>query len=156
MLTAILEAISSERAARLATTVAALVAIIAFGLGYLQFKETQVATRQTLNLQSDMLRHERETKAIELFIKFNELQRELAGKALPKKSEALFWQYNMLLALTESVFRLTQGDQGWYETVRWMLKTQRSFLESTPQGCRTFNTTFVQVMREEAPRMVCE
>ena len=147
---------SSQPAAQLATVIASIFAMFAIGLGYLQFRETQVATRQALRLQADTLQHERDSKAIEFFIKFNELQRDLSEKALSQKSETTFWQYNMLLALTESVYRLTEGDPGWYETVRWMVKSQRSFLEGTPQGCVTMTPAFVRLMKDEVPRTVCE
>jgi hypothetical protein len=92
---------------------------------------------------------------VELFLKFNELQKDVATKPLPRKGEAAFWHYNMMLALTESVFKLTEGDRGWRETVAWMLETQRPFLESVVQGCQTFADDFVALMRAAAPEMQC-
>ena len=144
-----------ERAAHIATIVAALVAILAFGFGLSQFSETQKLTRENLKLQAETLTHERESKAIEFFLKFNELQKEVAGKPLPKKGEAAFWHHNMLLSLTESVYKLTEGDTGWRETVIWMLTSQKLFLASVPQGCKTFAAEFVKLMKDAAPQMRC-
>jgi hypothetical protein len=144
-----------QRAAHFATVVAALVAIAMLGLGFSQFIETQKLTRENLRLQTDVLNHERESKAIEFFLKFNELQKEVAGKPLPRKGDVAFWHHNMLLTLTESIFRLTEGDPGWRETVVWMLQTQKPFLDGIEQGCRTFATEFVVLMKSAAPAMKC-
>ena len=144
-----------ERAAHIATVIASIVAVVTFSVGLYQFTETQKLSRENLRLQAATLNHERESKAVELFLKFNELQKEVAAKPLPRKGDAAFWHYNMMLALTESVFKLTEGDSGWRETVAWMLETQRPFLESVPQGCRTFVEPFVAIMRTVAPKMQC-
>jgi len=144
-----------ERAAHIATIIASLVAILAFGFGLSQFTDTQQLARENLRLQAQALSHERESKAVELFLKFNELKKEVANKPLPKKGGAAFWHHNMLLAITESVFKLTEGDAGWLETVSWMLEGQRPFLESAPQGCKTFADAFVVLMRHAAPRITC-
>jgi hypothetical protein len=143
------------RVADKATVVAAGVAILTFAVGLYQFTDTQKLARRNLELQAATLDQERESKAIELFLKFNELEKEMATKPLPKKGDAAFWQYNMMLTLTESVFRLTEGDSGWLDTVTWMLQAQRPFLEDTPQGCRTFAASFLVLMRSAAPKMQC-
>jgi hypothetical protein len=144
-----------ERAASIATVVAAVVAIVTFAVGVYQFTDTQQLARKNLELQAATLNQERESKAIELFLKFNELEKEVATKPMPKKGDASFWQYNMMLTLTESVFRFTEGDDGWQETVDWMLETQRPFLEGTPQGCRTFAASFLVLMKTIIPKMQC-
>ena len=144
-----------ERLAHIATVIAALVAILAFGFGLSQFNETQRLTRENLKLQMEALSHERESKAIDLFVKFNELQKEVAGKPLPRKGEAGFWHHNMLLALTESIYKLTEGDTGWHETVVWMLTSQKPFLVAVPQGCKTFAAEFLKLMKDAAPAMRC-
>lgn len=147
--------VAMERAAHISTIVASLVAILAFGFGLWQFTETQTLTRVNLSLQAETLDHERESKALEFFLKFNELQKEIANKPLPKRGDAYFWHYNMLLTITESVYRLTRADPGWQETVLWMLQVQSQFLESVPQGCRTFNADFVTLLRKAVPRLKC-
>ena len=114
--------------ADLATVVAAVAAVAALAFGLYQFNETQALTRENLRLQAETLGHERESKAIEFFIKFNELKKELAGKPIGDENDASFWSHNMALALTESVYKLTEGDPGWKKTVLWMLKTQNEWL----------------------------
>ena len=144
-----------ERAAHIATVAASIVAIVAFAVGLTQFNETQRLSQDNLRVQAETLNHERESKAVELFLKYNELQKEVASKPLPRKGEAAFWHHNMLLALTESVFKLTEGDTGWGKTVEWMLETQKPFLEGVSQGCTTFATEFVELMHRAAPKMQC-
>jgi hypothetical protein len=144
-----------ERAAHFATIIASLVATFTFSFGLLQFNETQKLARENLRLQTETLIHERETKAIELFVKYNELQKEIADKPSPRKGDAAFWHHNLLLTLTESVFRLTEDDFGWGQTVGWMLQSQKTFLESVEQGCRTFAPKFLNLMKTAAPAMKC-
>jgi hypothetical protein len=144
-----------ERAAHFATITAALVAIFTFGFGLLQFGETQKLARENLRLQTETITLEREVKAIELFAKYNELQKEVAGRPLSEEDGAAFWHHNLLLTLTESVFRLTEGDLGWGETVAWMLGSQKAFLERVEQGCRTFAPKFLDLMKTAAPAMKC-
>lgn len=43
-----------------------------------------------------------------------------------------------MLGVTEAVFKLTQADEGWDETVSWMLEAQRPFLLQTEFNCKTF------------------
>ena len=144
-----------ERDAHLATIVAARVAAFTCVFGLLQFHETQRLTRENLQLQAETLKHERESKAIEFFAKFNELQKEVGGKPLPKKGDAAFWHHNLLLALTEAVYRLTEDDFGWGQTVIWMLQTQKPYLEGVEQGCKTLAPKFLDLMKGAAPTMKC-
>jgi hypothetical protein len=144
-----------ERAATFSTISASLVTIFAFCFGIWQFTETQKLTQENLRLQAETLDHERDSKAIELFLKFNELQREVANKPLPKRGDSYFWHHNMLLTITESVYRLTSPDPGWQETVFWMLKEQKRYIEAVPQGCQTFNTDFIKLMKKIAPHLNC-
>ena len=144
-----------ERAAHAATVVAALIAIFALTFGLWQFNQTQTLTRENLRLQKETLGYERDSKAVELFLKFNELQKDISSHLLPKKGEASFWHHNMLLALTETVYKLTEGDPGWRETVIFMLQTEKPFLDGVEQNCRTFYGPFVELMKSIAPAMKC-
>jgi hypothetical protein len=133
--------------ADIATIVAAIVASLALGFGYTQFRDTQQLARATLQLQSDTLAHERESKAIEHFVKFNEIQQDADADA--KK----YWRKNASLALTEAVFKLTKDDAGWKETVFWMLRRQTDFLADL--ACATYDPNFVELMRDAVKREVC-
>jgi hypothetical protein len=147
---------SMQRAAHFASIAASILAVFAFGVGLWQFTVTQKQARETLELQTDTLKHERQSKAIDYFIKFNELQKDAAGKPLPKNDDdPEFWRHNLLLALTEQLFLLTEGDMGWELTVQWMLEKQEPFLVGKPQGCNTFAVRFVALMRKAAPAMKC-
>src|SRR6266496_6310268 len=65
-----------ERAAHLATVVGALVAAVALLVAVYEFTKTQRMARRNLELQMKTLLQDREIKAIELFLKFNEQQQE--------------------------------------------------------------------------------
>lgn len=136
-----------EIAAHLATTVAAIVAIVTLIFGFFQFRETQRMTREALRLQTDTLGRERQTKAVDLFVKFNEIQREAVASQTVSESEkaASFWRQNLLLSITESIFLLTEGDAGWKATTVWMLELQKDFL--TSMKCSTVASQFVALVR---------
>jgi hypothetical protein len=142
-------------AAHCATIAAALVAALAFIVGLLQFNETQKMTRENIRLQNEVLTHEREAKAIEFYMKYHELKKAVSDKPLPKSSDPAFWDYNLLLVLTESIFRLTEGDEGWGKGVMGMLQSQKDFLEHQEQDCRTWAPRFLALMQQAAPAMRC-
>ena len=137
-----------EMLAHASTVFAAVFAVVTFGVGLSQFNKTQYFARETLA-------HERESKAVELFLKFNESMQTRPKDPIQDK-EQLFWSDNALLALTEAVYKLTTPDAGWTRTVDWMLSKQRSFLEREIQGCKTFADSFVVLMKQAAPSMKCE
>jgi hypothetical protein len=145
-----------ERAAHLATVVGALVAAVALLVGVYEFTKTQHMARKNLELQIAMLQKDREIKATELFLKFNEQKEEFAGKPAPRKGEAAYWRANALLAATEAVFKLTRGDKGWEETVSWMLEEQRPFLLQSEFSCKTFAGDFLLRMKKAAPDLKCK
>jgi hypothetical protein len=103
-----------------------------------------------------MLQKDREIKATELFLKFNEQKEEFAGEPPPRKGDAAYWRANGLLATTEAIFKLTRGDTGWEETVSWMLDEQRPFLHQTEFYCGTFAGDFLELMKKAAPDLKCK
>jgi hypothetical protein len=144
-----------EGPANIATIVASVVATMALIFGYVPFHETQLLTRKAMELQVSALEHEREAKAIDLFLKFNEIQQAIASPSRKTKGEVLFWQQNIALTTTESVFKLTQGDAGWMATVAFMLQEQRDFLKKNGLQCATFLPAFVEFVTKEMGEDVC-
>jgi hypothetical protein len=147
--------ISMERNAHIATVAPAVIAAAAFLFGVCQFTQTQKLARKNLELQAETLQQERESKAVDLFLKFNEKQQELAAKPPPRKGEAAFWRYNAMLSTTEAVYILTRGDVGWEETVSWMLEVQQPYLKQTQFPCKTFSQDFLVEMRKAVPGLKC-
>ena len=137
-------------ASSLATVAASVIAALAFSVGIWQFGRTQQATRSNLTLQAELLKHEREAKAIELFVQFSQLKHETADRPLSAKD---FWQHNAMVALTESVHKIAGDDPEWRKTVIWMLKTQEPFLLSSSIDRSTFVPSFLEVMRVSIPEM---
>jgi hypothetical protein len=112
-------------------------------------------TRQAITLQLDALKHEREAKAIDLFLKFNEIQQSIAAPSRKTSERALYWQKNIAVTATESVFKLTEGDPGWMATVAFMLREQTDFLENNGLECATFLPAFIDLVKKEIDQNVC-
>ncbi len=144
-----------ERAANFGTIVASIVAISALGFGFHQFRATQILTRQTLELQQKVFRHERESKAIELTLKFNEIQHQMAASSRRLTEEALYWQRNFLVTITEAVFELMEDDPQWMATVSFLLQEQSTSLKKDGLQCRTFAPTFVAFANKTLGFNVC-
>ena len=125
-----------QRLAHTAGIAAGLVAVAAFVLGYSQFRDTQRAERESLSLQ-------REARAVDLFVKYNELMRD-APRSRTNNANDAFWRGNLAMALSESIFRLTEDDSGWRETVKWMVSDHTADL---PLNCATYDTAFVTLVR---------
>ena len=98
-----------ERSSYFATIAVAVVGICALLVGVYQFSETQKQQRETLEL-------ERQAKAVELFVKYNDLMREAAAQKSRENTGAVFWRNNLSIAITESIWNLTIGDSGWEST----------------------------------------
>jgi hypothetical protein len=67
-----------ERAAQRATVLGFFVAAVTFFFGVRQFTDTQEMARKNIELQMETLQKDREIKATDLFLKFNE-QKEKRG-----------------------------------------------------------------------------
>ena len=125
--------------AHVATIVASVVAVAALIGGLWQFTLTQEATR--------------EAKAIDLYLRFNEINETLPEFATTQDTPDKFWRRNALVTITESVFRLTAPDPGWRETIEWMIQVQRPFLTSTRLNSRTYSQPFIRVMKTAIPEL---
>jgi hypothetical protein len=144
-----------EQAASLATILASIVASFALAFGYHQFRATQLLARQTLALQNEALQHEREAKAIDLFLKFNEIQLSVASPSHKSTKQALYWQQNLAVTTTESIFKLMEADSGWLATVAFMLREQTDFLMLNGLDCPTYLPAFVTLVNKVMEEDVC-
>lgn len=107
------------------TIAACIVAVIALLLGTRQFAETQRASR--------------ETQAVELFLKFNQLNIE---QALSSNAESDHWYNNSKFAITESLFEIAHKSESWAHTIRWMLEQQDDFIRSGNFDVETYTKGF--------------
>ena len=145
---------AGDRIAPWATIIAAVVAVVSFYYGYRQFRETQEATRQTLNLQRinlnmqrESLDLERDDKAVDLLVKYNDLMREAYSDRSSTKAAGAFWRDNGAIVIAESIFQLKAEDNGWRETVRWILENHSDFLKGG-LDCPTYDGKFVQFVSQ--------
>ena len=126
---------------RFAPLLASTIAIAAILSGLWQFRQTQ--------------RLSREAKAVDLFLKFNELNEGLIANPASNLEDVSFWKFNALLTITEAVFRLTDGEATWKHTVHWMLRLQEPFLTTNGVKSRTFSPRFVREIRMAVPNAKC-
>lgn len=144
-----------------ATILAALVAVVSFYYGYRQFRQTQEATRETLNvqrtnldLQKKSLDLDRDFKAVELIVKYNDLMTEADSSRSSTKVRSAFWRDNSALVIAESIFKLKGDDKGWRETVRWILENHTDFLKDGID-CSTYDEEFIKFLNTVMKCDVC-
>jgi len=105
--------------ADVSTILASVTAVVALWVSANQFYKTQKSTR--------------ETQAVELFLKWNDLSAE-QERILTNEQEAnptsnpTHWIGNNKMAITEALFELTHESREWRNTLRWMLQMQRPFI----------------------------
>lgn len=116
--------------------------ILAVGLGLWQFWETQDLARENLA-------NEREMKAVELFVKFNEVQEKLT-KDGKKIEDVGYWSGNGLVAIAESISNFTHGNKSWDSTVSWMLDELAPFLIKNQLECKTYSPSFANLLRSRS------
>ncbi len=138
-----------------ATVIAAAVAVFTFYYGYQQFRQTQQAARGTLTLQRETLESDRESKAVELFIKYNELMLEPTSSPKSPKRPSEFWRDNLALSIAESIFKLRRDEEGWRETVKWMLSKHAENLKKKGLDCSTYDPEFVKFVNQMMQKNVC-
>lgn len=139
-----------------ATILAAVVAVIAVYYGYQQFRATQEATRETLALQKKGYEQEQESKAVDLTVKYNEVMSDPRSSQKSANGEDNFsWRDNLGLTIAESIFTLRGDDEGWRETVRWMLHNHTDFLKKKI-NCPTYDPSFIKFVNEYMRQDVCE
>ena len=95
-------------------------------------------------------KNDKEVKAIELFITFNDLQHTIANEPEPHSG---FWPNNSMLAITEGIHKLTIGDECWNRTVIWMLEHQKLFLDVHGADFGTFVPSFSKLMAAVIPSL---
>ncbi len=147
-----------KRAAYLATLAAAGVAIIVLIAGASQFAQTQNAQRASIALHDETLRLERDTrqaethaKAVELFMKYNELMLQL-NVPLPKgaKRETRYWKENLALGLLDALANLTRGNREWENTIAWALERHLRFIRDQRAACSAYSDEFIRLLEKAA------
>jgi hypothetical protein len=98
--------------ANISTIAACFVAIVGFVFGVWQFSMTQKSTR--------------ESQAVELFSKFNQLNIDLENSE--ENYESHHWYRNSMFAITEALYEISRHSDNWEHTVKWMLCQQEKFI----------------------------
>lgn len=129
---------------------ASIVAICALIVGSHQFRLTQKSTR--------------ETQAVELLLKFNQLnidQQKLDIELPPDstdrqrimnlraRNDSHLWYGNCKMAITEALFEISHHSPTWRSTLRWMLYMQKRFIQEGGFECETFSSEFRAFCKDE-------
>lgn len=132
-----------ERYSYIATIAASVVAIFAFGFGYYQFRDTQNAQRQNIELQNQTLSLDRESKAIDLTVKYLDLK--TTGTSRPTRADR---RDQEAVVIAESIFDLAGENEGWKETAKWMVEEQADYIKANHLGCASFNRDFIEYVKQ--------
>jgi hypothetical protein len=129
-----------EGGAHIVAALSVIIAALAIIVGYWQWREGE--------------EFEREKKAVDLVIKYDELMKEPAPSETD--TDAKDWRENLTMVIAESIFRLRRGDEGWENTVRGMVKQHRDFLLTRRfLDCDTFDKEFIKIVNDEMKQDVC-
>jgi hypothetical protein len=137
-----------ERGSHIATIAAAVVAAAAFLVATAEFRATQKLERETIDL-------EREARAVDLFVKYNELMSAAAARPPAKNPQGEDWRGNLAVAIAESIWRLRSNDSGWAATVAWMLQNEERERTVRDLDCSTYDPTFVALAVKTLGHGVC-
>lgn len=131
------------------TMASSLVVVVSVVFGAYQFYETQKLQRESIVIQKDSFEPERNAKAVELFVKYNELMMQpTAGVSKTAKREAWYWKENLAVSLLESLFNLTSGRQEWEAMVGWALEKHGRFIREQRLSCGAYTDQFVNYVEK--------
>ena len=126
-----------------------LVVVAAVVFGSYQFYETQKLQRESIAIQKDSFEPERNAKAVELFVKYNELMMQpTTGVSKAAKREAWYWKENLAVSLLESLFNLTSGRQEWEAMVGWALEKHGRFIREQRLSCGAYTEQFISYVEK--------
>ena len=143
-----------KRGSYWATIIAAIIAILVFTVGLIQFSLTQSTQRETLRIQRESLEMDRQSKAVTLFNEYNKLQREISQEQIVSQ-ETEFWYSNFSISLMESLFNLVGDDEGWRATIRWMVLVHKDSITKDGLDCDTFSPSFIEFVKITLKESVC-
>ena len=133
----------------LVTMASSLVVVAAVVFGSYQFYETQKLQRESIAIQKDSFEPERNAKAVELFVKYNELMMQpTTGVSKAAKREAWYWKENLAVSLLESLFNLTSGRQEWEAMVGWALEKHGRFIREQRLSCGAYTDQFISYVEK--------
>lgn len=145
-----------QLAAYLATILASLSVIVAVSVGSYQFSETQKNQRALFVAQETALGEARiaktaelNSRAIELFLKYNELMLQANAPASKNvRPETRFWKEHLAVNLLESLFNLTRGSKEWENAIRWAVDRHARFIQKQQLSCASYSPEFVAYLEE--------
>ena len=107
----------------------------------------------TNSARQEAVTRERQMKAVDLFIKYNELKLSGSGRTFDAgESES---RRGMSVALTESIFLIEGDDSGWRETLKGMILEEDGPQHQLSVNCATLDDNFEKFATASAGRNIC-
>ena len=113
--------------------------------GY-QFSVTNTARQEAVA-------RERQLKAVDLFIKYNELK--LSGSERKMEAGEVESRRSMSVALTESIFLIQGDDSGWRATLKGMILEEDGPQHQLSVDCATLDDSFEKFAKDSLGRNIC-
>ena len=113
--------------------------------GY-QFSVTNTARQEAVT-------RERQMKAVDLFIRYNELKLNAADRKMDAAEAES--RRGMSVALTESIFLLEGDDRGWRATLKGMIVEEDGPQRQLSVDCATLDDSFEKFAIESVGRNIC-
>lgn len=137
--------------APLAGILAAVAVVAVLAIGAVQFVETEKSQRALLAAQREALQLERDSqaaalqsRATELFLRYNELMVQVAATpARSPRRESRYWKEGLAISLLESLFNLTRGNREWENTIAWALDKHARHIREQRLPCAIYSGEFV-------------
>lgn len=136
--------------ADISTIAASVVAIIALVFATYQFIDNQKSQREATHMQLKALEYEKNARASNLFIKYNDVMALLAQQQRQDQAEAknqtddndtAYWQESLAITLIDSLVELKRPD--WDKTVDWMISNHLTFIQQHPLDCDNYSEAFI-------------
>lgn len=141
------------QAASLAAALAVIVAVVFGGQAFVETgkhqRDLMAAQQAALVLARDVKTAEINSRAVDLFLRYNELMQQVAapaGKGV--KKEQRYWKEHLAVSLLESLFNLTRGNREWEQTVSWALERHGRFVREQRLGCAAYSEAFVRLLEK--------
>jgi hypothetical protein len=132
------------------TIAASIAAIWALYVSSRQFRLTQKSTRETqaveLLLKFNQLNIDQQKLAIEL-VNNPTVDKQLTNAAVRANTD--LWYGNCKMAITEALFEISHQSPAWRSTMRWMLHMQKRFVQEGGFECETFSSEFRAFCKSE-------
>ena len=89
-----------------------------------------------------------------MYLSYVEIQKDASMTDLSKWSDSQFYYGSYTVAVAETIFLLQKEDNGWINTVRWMIENHKEYFSY--MKCEVVNEGFVELVSDVLNKDVCK